>query len=173
MSGVEVAGLVLGAFPLLLAALQFYSEGIDVTKRCLRYRQEVNILLADLKTENALYRNNVAILLQGVVDAKDMDKFSADPGGELWKAPGFDRKLKQRLGNSYEPYLHTIGKLQAAIKSFGEKLKLGKSGHVGGPLFIAKISLLTFRGLNSHTRKPSQSSTSVSSSASAKQIMPI
>lgn len=32
MSGVEVAGLVLGALPLSSAGLQFYAEGIAVTK---------------------------------------------------------------------------------------------------------------------------------------------
>lgn len=133
MSGVEIAGLVLGAFPLLVAGLQFYAEGIDVTKRYIRFREEVNSLLDDLGAENTLYRNNIAMLLRGVVKATAIDEFSADPGGELWKAPDFDRKLRQRLGNSYEPYLHAVRKLHTTTTKFGEKLKLGKSGHVGWP----------------------------------------
>ncbi|KAJ8116694.1 hypothetical protein OPT61_g1932 [Boeremia exigua] len=130
MSGVEVAGLVLGAFPLLLAGLQFYAEGIEVKRRHGKYRAEIRSLLDDLKAENSLYRNNLATLLRGVVDAKDIDDFSADPGGKLWKAPDFDRKLRQRLGNSYEPYLHAIRKLQTTTNIFREQLKLGESGHV-------------------------------------------
>jgi hypothetical protein len=41
MSGIEVAGLVLGAIPLILAGLQFYGEGINVTKRYAKYGQLV------------------------------------------------------------------------------------------------------------------------------------
>jgi len=39
MSGIEVAGLVLGAIPLILAGLQFYGEGINVTKRYWKYKE--------------------------------------------------------------------------------------------------------------------------------------
>ena len=82
MSGVEVASLVLGALPLLLAGLQFYAEGIAVTKRYWKYREEVNSLLDDLKAENAVYKNSIETLLLGVVDSKNAAGFLASPGGE-------------------------------------------------------------------------------------------
>lgn len=130
MSGVEVAGLVLGALPLLLAGLQFYAEGIAVTKRYWKYREEVNSLLNDLKAENAVYQNSIETLLLGVVDAKDVTEFLANPGGDLWKAASFERRLKQRLGTSYDPYLTTVLKLQRSAEKFNERLKLGDSGQV-------------------------------------------
>ncbi len=42
VTGVETAGLVLGAIPLILAGLQFYVEGIDCTKRYWKYKECVN-----------------------------------------------------------------------------------------------------------------------------------
>ncbi|KAF3000945.1 hypothetical protein E8E13_008963 [Curvularia kusanoi] len=128
MSGVEVAGLVLGALPLLLAGLQFYGEGIAVTKRYWKYREEVNSLLDDLKAESAVYQNSIETLLLGVVDSRDVTEFLANPGGELWKAAAFERKLRKRLGASYDPYLSTILKLRNTAEAFKERLKLSDSG---------------------------------------------
>ena len=130
MSGIEVAGLVLGSLPLLLAGLQFYAEGIAVTKRYWKYREEVNSLLDDLKAENAVYQNSIETLLLGVVDAKNVEEFLANPGGELWKTSSFKRKLKKRLGTSYDPYFSTILKLRTTAETFKERLKLGSSGQV-------------------------------------------
>jgi hypothetical protein len=130
MSGVEVAGLVLGALPLLLAGLQFYAEGIAVTKRYWKYREEVNSLLDDLKAENAVYQNSIETLLLGVVDAKDVTEFLANPGGELWKAASFEGRLKKRLGASYDPYLSIVTKLRTTAEKFKDRLKLGDSGQV-------------------------------------------
>lgn len=39
VTGVEAAGLVLGSIPLILAGLQFYVEGIHVTKRYWKYKE--------------------------------------------------------------------------------------------------------------------------------------
>ncbi|KAF2826328.1 hypothetical protein CC86DRAFT_394335 [Ophiobolus disseminans] len=127
-TGVEAAGLVLGSIPLILAGLQFYAEGISVTKRYWRYREEVNGLLAELRTENSLYINSINMLLIGVVEQKDMAVFLADPGGEKWKEPKFDRRLQKRLGSSYSSYLETINLLMATAERFKERLKLNKFG---------------------------------------------
>ena len=129
-TGVEAAGLVLGSIPLILAGLQFYAEGISVTKRYWRFREEVNGLLAELRTENSLYINSINMLLIGVVEQKDMAVFLADPGGECWKEHKFDRKLQKRLGSSYASYLETINLLMVTAERFKERLKLDKTGKV-------------------------------------------
>jgi hypothetical protein len=130
MSGVEVAGLVLGALPLLLAGLQFYAEGISVTKRYWKYREEVKSLLGELQTESTVYENSIRTLLLGIVDAKDVAEFLANPGGDLWKTASFERKLKKRLGTSYDSYLTIIRRIQTTAESFRQKLKLSNSGQV-------------------------------------------
>lgn len=79
MSGVETAGLVLGAFPLILASLEFYAKGIAVTRRCLKYEQQFNSLINELRTENAICTNTLNLLLEGIVKQQDMAAFLADP----------------------------------------------------------------------------------------------
>jgi hypothetical protein len=56
--------------------------------------------------------------------------FLADPGGERWKDEHFDRKLKNRLGNSFTSYLETITQLMTISNLFKERLKLNSSGKV-------------------------------------------
>jgi hypothetical protein len=125
-SGIEAAGLVLGSIPLILAGLQFYAEGISMTKRYFRYREEVNSLLVELRAENTLYTNSINMLLNGVVKQKEI----ANPGGDHWKNRDFDSKLRKRLGTSYSPYLDSINHLVTITERYKEKLKLNSSGKV-------------------------------------------
>ncbi|KAH8726119.1 hypothetical protein GQ44DRAFT_771685 [Phaeosphaeriaceae sp. PMI808] len=126
-TGIEAAGLVLGSIPLILASLQFYAEGIGVTVRYWKYREEVNSLVVELRAENSLYINTINMLLIGVVDNKDMAIFLAHPGGDQWKEPEFDQKIQRRLGNSYTSYIETIHQLTTTMERSQEQLKL-KSG---------------------------------------------
>jgi len=129
-TGIEVAGLILGSLPLLLAGLEFYGKGIAITRRYRKYSSEVEMLVGELKGEIAVYQNSIESLVLGVVHAKDVVEFLADPGGKLWTNASFERKLKTRLGPSYDPYLDTIRRLRIAVDKFKERLKLGSSGRV-------------------------------------------
>ena len=130
VTGVETAGLVLGSIPLILAGLEFYMKGIAVTKRCFKYREQFKSLIDELRTENAICINSINLLLVGIVKQKDMAEFLADPCGDRWKEERFDRKLKQRLGSSYESYIATISELSRTAHVFKQRLKLDPSGKV-------------------------------------------
>lgn len=138
-TGVEVAGLVLGSIPLILASLQFYAEGISVTKRYWRYQEEINSLLLELRTENTVYVNSIDLLLRGVVDPKDMAMFLTNPGGDLWKELKFDRRLQKRLGSTYLSYLENMNILVMTAERFKEKLGLDQSGKVHLPSILRTL----------------------------------
>ncbi|RYP66475.1 hypothetical protein DL770_008797 [Monosporascus sp. CRB-9-2] len=128
VTGVESAGLVLGAIPLVLAGLEFYAKGIAVTKRCFKYREQFQSLIRELRTENIICTNSINLLLVGVVNQKDMADFLAEPCGDRWKEAKFDQRLKQRLGASYDSYMATIDELGKAAEIFRQRLKLDSSG---------------------------------------------
>lgn len=48
MSGVEIAGLVLGAIPIVYAALENYERALDPMKAFARWRGELEKLIKDL-----------------------------------------------------------------------------------------------------------------------------
>ncbi|KAJ4289653.1 hypothetical protein N0V90_010982 [Kalmusia sp. IMI 367209] len=128
MAGVEVAGLVLGAIPLILASMEFYGKGIAVSRRCMKYREQFQSLVVELRTEKTICVNSLHLLLEGIVKPKDMSNFLADPGGSSWKEGPFDDKLKKRLGTSYDSYIATIDELRKTIDIFKQRLKLDTSG---------------------------------------------
>ncbi|KAF1961193.1 hypothetical protein CC80DRAFT_232468 [Byssothecium circinans] len=127
-TGVETAGLVLATIPLILECLKFYMKGIETTKRCFKYREQFHSLVRELSTENAVYINTLNLLLDGTVKPKDMAEFLSDPRGSRWKDEKFDRKLKQRLGASYEPYMETMDDLKQTVEKFKQRLKLDPTG---------------------------------------------
>lgn len=59
-----------------------------------------------------------------------MHEFLADPCGDRWKEEKFERKLRERLGPTYESYLDTITQMNVTAELFKQKLKLGPSGKV-------------------------------------------
>jgi hypothetical protein len=130
MSGIEVAGLVLGAIPLILAGLEFYVKGIAVTRRYRRHEEEFTSLLIELKTENTTYINSINILLFGVVPPMDMADFLANPCGDRWKDSKFDQKLRARLNSSYDSYINTITQMNNTAVMIQKKLMLDPSGKV-------------------------------------------
>jgi hypothetical protein len=130
VTGVETAGLVLSSIPLILASLEFYAKGIAVTKRCLKYEQQFQSLIIELRTENAICTNTLSLLLAGVVRKKDMADFLADPCGKRWKDAQFDQALQKRLGETYGPYMATISELNHSAEIFRQKLKLDPSWKV-------------------------------------------
>ncbi|KAH7117559.1 hypothetical protein B0J11DRAFT_441783 [Dendryphion nanum] len=128
VTGVETAGLVLGSIPLILASLQFYANGVAVSKRYWRYRKELGDLVMELSSENAIYVNTINLLLKGIVKEKDMNDFLSNPCGAEWKDAEFDDRLKDRLGQTYQSYLDNISKMNAVAEEFKSKLKLAPTG---------------------------------------------
>jgi len=172
-TGVETAGLVLATIPLLLAGLEFYAKGIATSKRYWKYRQEFKSLVIELRIENAVYINSIEILLTGVVRQKDMPDFLANPYGERWKDEEFERKLKDRLGPTYEPYVEAINQMNGAAKEFRDRLKLDKAGKVRKPEYQDKRSILIYSiSRNSKKKRHSRNTTSDSSLVSTRVAMP-
>lgn len=82
MSGLEVAGLVLGAFPLAIKAVQGYREtlhSIQNVKRGLDYMER------NLQTEQRRLENTCEVLLVGIVPDIKLRSMIQDPFGPEWK----------------------------------------------------------------------------------------
>lgn len=132
MSGIEAAGLVLGAIPLVVAGLKSYVEGVATVKRYFRYKNELKSLLRGLTTEYDIFRNSCEELLEGLAQPHEMTILLEKPGEGLWKDPVIQQKLKGRLQEAYLGYIETMNAMESAVMDFQMRLKLkdGKVGHV-------------------------------------------
>lgn len=84
MSGVELAGLVLGAFPLLISALEHYRNLADAAGIFWKIKREHRKWMHDLKICHLAFERNLQFLLLPLVaDDEAIDKLLTDPGGKF------------------------------------------------------------------------------------------
>lgn len=120
MSGIEIAGLVLGAFPILLHALDRYREGAEVLTDWWRIQRSYKKCKQDLDYHRILFEGNIErFLLPLVVDEDELRGLMADPAGEEWEDKDMEMRLKERLPKSYNVLLNImsgINELMEALK---------------------------------------------------------
>jgi hypothetical protein len=139
MSGIEVAGLVLGGFPLLISALKHLVK--------LRmFRRECQKDLNRVQDIQVVYRESLRALLiplqyDGTLDLKQIELLLDDPSSQGWGDPDVHEEVSRRLGVFRDRYFqilqemnHTILKLAKACKvhdaRFQSSLHTNKVGSI-------------------------------------------
>lgn len=130
MSGLEIAGVVLGSIPLIISALEHYADGVRTIRRWGRYKYELKSLLGELRTEQTLFRNTTEMLLDGMTDSKLFEQLLNSPGGDLWHDPTLERKLMDRLHTSYDTYMDRLRDMADVIGGFQDRLGIDNTGKV-------------------------------------------
>ncbi|OTA55114.1 hypothetical protein K449DRAFT_179585 [Hypoxylon sp. EC38] len=126
MSGFEIAGVVLGAFPLAIEALEKYRE---VFKRVgLFYKIRVEYIKCEhnLKFHRASFTGHLRRLLLPLIedDGKIKDLLS-NPGGTFWKDQETIDLLQRRLGEeSYGLFIDCIGGVKEVMGKLNSELVL-------------------------------------------------
>ncbi|KAH7380245.1 hypothetical protein DE146DRAFT_289547 [Phaeosphaeria sp. MPI-PUGE-AT-0046c] len=128
MSGLEVAGVVLGSLPLIISAFEHYASGVHTAKRYWRYKSELRSLLLQIQTERGIFINTLEQLLGGVVRIEHMTEFLSNPEGDAWKNADVDLKLKERLRGAYDIYLGNVSGMNRSLEAMMVKLQLGSDG---------------------------------------------
>jgi hypothetical protein len=125
MSGLEIAGCVLGVFPLILSAMEGYENGFSLMKDWWKFRTEWNSFVHDVSTQKVLFFENIELLLAPVVrDDGHMQQLLQDPNSDAWADEYLDERLRERLRNSYELYFATVIELKAAVDKLVDKLNV-------------------------------------------------
>lgn len=128
MSGFEVAGIVLGSLPLIIAALEHYAEGVATAKRFWKYKSELRSLVLQINTERGIYINTLEQLLTGIVRVEHMADFLSNTG--TWRDSDVEPKLKDRLRGAYAIYMDNVKGMEVVLETMMEKLALGADGKV-------------------------------------------
>lgn len=93
MSGFEIAGLLLGVYPIVLGAINVY--------KATKSGRAAAVLIRRLKTEEVVYRQFVQKLLISNVSQEQVQKLldRKSPDMKSWKDSTLNRKLGDRLGS--------------------------------------------------------------------------
>jgi hypothetical protein len=130
MSGIEIAGLVLGAFPLLIQALKTYREGAEVLNDWWKIERTYKKTTRDLQFNQLLFEGNMErLLLPLVADDDELSALMADPAGKHWEDADLELRLRQRLPKSYDLFLENIGEISGLVDSL--KKEIGVKGKFG------------------------------------------
>ena len=126
MSGFEIVGVVLGAFPLLVSALEHYHDSARVlddwwsfTRRFQKCQNKVNFLYLDF---SSLLRQ---MLLPLVCDGTRIEALLANPNTSLWQDPSLEAALKDQLRDTYIHYQQAIEEVNEIMQKLKHELGCG------------------------------------------------
>lgn len=135
MSGIEIAGLVLGAFPLLIYALESYRESSETLRDWHKIQRPYRYSVRTLGIQKVHFQRNVErFLLPLVVDDDELKVLMEDPASKGWKDPNLETRLWKRLPESYRLFLDIMVEINGIIESL--KKELG----VTNPSFRARVT---------------------------------
>lgn len=125
MSGFEIAGLVLGAFPLAISALEKYRDMATRLGLFFKIRLEYKKVLDNLEIHQLTFTRHLRqLLLPLIVDDDKIGALLADPGGPSWKEKAVAELLERRLQDSFPLYMNCILGLQRVMDDINHELAL-------------------------------------------------
>ena len=133
VAGIETAGLVLAAFPIIINCLKKYAEGVKTIKDWRDYGRELADYARKLRVQQVFYQNTTERLIEGIVQpGEDLATMLADPSSPIWQNAEYDRRLRIRLHsvNAFESYMDTAETVRHNLDILKDKLGLDSTGQV-------------------------------------------
>lgn len=127
LTGVEIAGTVLAAFPLIISAMEHYERGFQPIKEWIRFRGEFATFLNALVRQKIFFRQNIEELLSPIISSDyEMSVLLDNPGGRAWTDVELNDRLRRRLPGKYEYecYTTTVSYILEVLEKLMGKLKI-------------------------------------------------
>jgi hypothetical protein len=116
MSGIEIVGLILGAIPILLPALDAYKNGLSRTAVFVRRRRHVEELIRALGVNRLLLDQHVRLLLTKV-GVEDIPNDSMELFRLLDEDKQINEDIKAFLGTeAHKLYVDTVRVCESVIR---------------------------------------------------------
>lgn len=106
MDPATVAGLVLGAVPLLISAVENYEVTFQPFVTYRRYIKEAHRFAARLDAQRAIFHNECQLLLLAV--GQNLTDILEDPNHPSRSDQQLSKRLEDLLGSSYKTCLSTL-----------------------------------------------------------------
>jgi hypothetical protein len=116
----EVAGLVLGGFSLVISAMEHYGTMEKMSRTWWKLKREHRKDLGRLRDCELMYRANMRTLLaplrlDGTIDAAQLELLLADLESKGWQEHDVNDVLSKRLGERKERYFDNLREMQEII----------------------------------------------------------
>jgi len=134
MSGLEIAGLTLGAFPIMLRLLDDYRKGAEAMGDWWQIRRAYEEWKHDLDYHRTAFELNSKLILMPLMEDDEVEKFLSDPLHETWRDKMWEKRLRERLPDSYESVVNVINGIYDIMETMRKELGVHNTG------FQTKIS---------------------------------
>ncbi|KAK8136421.1 hypothetical protein PG984_004361 [Apiospora sp. TS-2023a] len=125
MSGIELVGLSLAVFPLVISMLEHYETGYQGLRDWVRFRREFTQLVNDLNREQIIFRQHVEGVLRSFTESEfELNRMMSNVDDDLWKNPVLAQRLQQRLSGmgEYQNYQASIRSIHESLTTMAQKL---------------------------------------------------
>ena len=135
MSGIEIIGLVLGGFPLIISAMEHYKDVKKPTLIWWRIRRAHRRDYGKVKDCQFAFSDQLELLLYplldgDIVDQNEYEALLASPGSDGWQESRVEQALVDRLGERHARYVEILKEMNEVVMD-----KLCKSAKVDDPQF--------------------------------------
>lgn len=152
MSGFEIAGVVLAAFPIVMSSSEKYRQAFEPLKSWWEFRRSFEVsaylkvdhrvcpyltptqdFINNVGTQRTKFDHNLELLLSPFIESEThMGIILSDPSGEAWKDKKLNEKLRLRLSSSYQNYTSIVLRMIQTLKELQALLGLN-NGQVRCP----------------------------------------
>jgi hypothetical protein len=140
-TGVEVAGFILAAIPLVISAIEHYRDGLDPLIEYSHYDRTLKGLRTRLRIQHNLFEGTLTRLLISDLSPSEAQSILAAIDApyqtSLWRNPEIERQLQRRLGKQYETFMDVVCEMDAVMKKLMDKLDIDMQGKVS--ILYAKV----------------------------------
>lgn len=127
MSGFEVAGLVLGAIPLIISAIEHYESSLDRAKVFFKWQDVLEKARRDLWIQYSSYEMTLRLLLTDLASEAELEELLNEPKSNLWDDPELINGLREKLGETYQVYVYTVSQMEGCVKTLARHLDIERS----------------------------------------------
>lgn len=126
----EVAGLVLGAFPLAIELIYIYREQFNKLDDWVNFRETFISFADEIKHQNLLYRTTMTALLDPVIpDVAELncliEEHNREESQERWNNGSLDALLAERLGpDDWARFVRIVRRMDSTMKDLRKILKI-------------------------------------------------
>lgn len=125
MSGIEVAGLVLGSFPILLNCLDYWREGFEPLEEWWNFRTHFIAFIDDIRHQMMRYNENMIRLLEPIIaDNDSLNPLVRDAKEPRWTNGSLDVSLEVRLASEHGRFLRIVKKMEEVVESLKKLLQI-------------------------------------------------
>lgn len=128
MSGIEIAGLVLGSFPILLNCLEYYHKGFEPLENYWNFRAYFIAFIDDIRHQMMKYNDNMTRLLDPIIaDNESLNALVRNAKDPRWKDGSLDVPLEMRLASEHDRFLRIVERMEEVVESLKKFLRIEDS----------------------------------------------